>query len=157
MYTTVNIEALSKSQHSRLQNGHGVLVKLSKTGKTNIKATPFQMKKLIRADKNGLAHTISFDPVQQADHKAMRGKGTKGLPHVRLDTRERAMPSMGEQPYDSVPRQSYNYEDEDDMEGEGFRDMVRKFKEKKIGKKIVKVVKKNSKEPPCSKIRTSIG
>ena len=38
------------------------------------------------------------------------------------------------------------------MEGEGFKDMVRKFKEKKIGKKIVRVVKTIAKNPLVKKV-----
>ena len=136
MYTSVNIESLSKSQHSRLQNGHGVRVKLSKSGNTVIKVSKFQMKKLLKAEKNGSAYTVTFDPVQQAEHKAMRGRGFK--PRVRLDTRERAMSSVEEQ-----HAQQYRDMEGDDMEGEGFKDFMKKVKRAKIGKKIVKYAKDN--------------
>ncbi len=55
MYKSVTIEPLSKSQHSRLQCGHSVRVKLSKSGNTRIRVSQFQLKlkKLLKAEKNG--------------------------------------------------------------------------------------------------------
>ena len=141
MYTSVNIESLSKSQHSRLQNGHGVRVKLSKSGNTVIKVSKFQMKKLLKAEKNGSAYTVTFDPVQQAEHKAMRGRGFK--PRVRLDTRERAMSSVEEQHAQQYRDMEGDDMEGDDMEGEGFKDFLKKVKRAKIGKKIVKYAKDN--------------
>ena len=154
MYSSVNIEPLSKSQHSRLQNGHGVRVKLSKSGNTVIKVSKFQMKKLLKAEKNGSAYTVTFDPVQQAEHKAMRGYGIKKVPKLkaslprrqftRLDVAERA---MGETPVDVMRRPlDYGYEpemDEPEMDGEGIKDFMKKVKRAKIGKKIVKFGKDN--------------
>jgi hypothetical protein len=99
------------------------------------------MKKLLKAEKNGSAYTITFDPVQQAEHKAMRGRGFK--PRVRLDTRERAMSSVEEQPAQQYRDMEGDYMEGDDMEGEGFKDFMKKIKRAKIGKKIVKYAKDN--------------
>ena len=125
MYKSVTIEPLSKSQHSRLQCGHSVRVKLSKSGNTRIRVSQIQLKKLLKAEKNGSKYTITFDPFQQSEHKAMRGSGVKKQ-FTRLDVSDRAIATLeGELPVGS-------------MDGEGFRDI----KWKKLGKRIVKVAKK---------------
>jgi hypothetical protein len=142
----VNIEPLSKARHSRLQNGHAVRVRLSKTRGTAINVTPVQMKKLLRADKNGTAYTITLDKSQQIEHKKQRMKGGS-IVRSRSDTQQRAMYNQS-----FIPIQSIQPSSEYDMEGEGFKDMVRKFKEKKIGKKIVRVVKTIAKNPIVKKV-----
>jgi hypothetical protein len=64
----------------------------------------------------------------------MRGRGFK--PRVRLDTRERAMFFVEEQPV-----QQYRDMEGDIMEGEGFKDFMKKVKRAKIGKKSSNMLK----------------
>ena len=67
MYHTISIQALSKSQISKLLNGHRVIVKLGQG--IEIHASEEQYKKIIKAHKKGSRVTIQFDPYQMENHQ----------------------------------------------------------------------------------------
>ena len=77
MYHTISIQALSKSQISKLLNGHRVIVKLGQG--IEIHASEEQYKKIIKAHKKGSGVTIQFDPYQMENHQFLRGQGGEGM------------------------------------------------------------------------------
>jgi hypothetical protein len=77
MYHNISIEPLSKSQISKLLNGHRVIVKLGQG--IEIHASEEQYKKIIKAHKKGSGVTIQFDPYQMENHQFLIGKGGEGF------------------------------------------------------------------------------
>ena len=77
MYSLHTIKALSKSQISRLLNGHGVRV--SHGGHHKIHLSHEQSKKHHKASREGKGYTLHFDPYQMAQHQHLRGKGTGSI------------------------------------------------------------------------------
>jgi hypothetical protein len=89
MYHEVGIQALSPKQISRILNGHAVRVKSGSGAKMHVSSE--HAKKLHRAHLKGSAVTVTLDPyaieknqhlrthVGRVSHKALTGKGPKGL------------------------------------------------------------------------------
>ena len=75
MYHPVNIEQLSKSQISRLLNGHSVRVKHG--NKHTVHLSKEQHKKHIKAHAKGSGFNLSFDPYQMHQHSHLRGQGLR--------------------------------------------------------------------------------
>ena len=66
MYSEIGISKLSKTQKSKLRNGHPVRVKLGSGNKLNL--TNEQIKKLESAGRKGKAYTITLHPEQAEKH-----------------------------------------------------------------------------------------
>lgn len=73
MYHPVEIEKLSKSQISKLLNGHPVRVKHGKGH--HIEVSGEQHKKLHKAHLKGSGCNLTFDPFQMHRHQHLRGEG----------------------------------------------------------------------------------
>ena len=77
MYHSISIQALSKSQISKLLNGHRIIVKYGQG--IEIHASEEQYKKILKAHQKGSGVTIQLDPYQMQNHQYLRGQRGEGM------------------------------------------------------------------------------
>lgn len=109
MYVPVKVHKLSATQKRKLRKGDKVIIKKGVGDEINL--SPEQAKKFERKSKVGSGLTIQLDPYQQME---MSGEG--------MHTGEMCCNNCGA---------------EIEIQGEGFKDFVRKIKRAKIGKKLI--------------------
>jgi hypothetical protein len=73
MYQKASISPLSRTQVSKILNGHSVRV--SPGSHHDIELSKEQFKKFSKAHKNGKAMTLTMDPYQIQNHQHLRGSG----------------------------------------------------------------------------------
>ena len=73
MYQEAGLARLSQAQISKLLNHHAVRVKSGNAHRVHL--SPEQIKKYMKAAREGKGHTLRFDPYQVSNHQHLRGRG----------------------------------------------------------------------------------
>ena len=73
MYQEAGLARLSQAQISKLLNHHAIRVKSGNAHRVHL--SPEQIKKYMKAAREGKGHTLRFDPYQVANHQHLRGRG----------------------------------------------------------------------------------